>query len=157
MILSAPVYVDSLPALVLTGLAHLAETKRDLPQAILPIIQSGFPEVQHTRPALEILANTAAAAGMDWAGHLAMGGGPMVDGANPDTMGNHAIHQVKGLDLAAAALDAGSPVPPEATDEFARIPITPRLYRLMGQAGWLAQAWKQNALRHMWDTPFAQS
>lgn len=84
LILSAPVYFDSLPALVLKGLDDAASFELVRKPALLPIVQCGFPESSHTRLALEILWHFAQQQNWPWAGHLALGGGGYLDGQNID-------------------------------------------------------------------------
>jgi hypothetical protein len=48
-------------------------------------------------------------------------------------------------------------VPPEATENFAE-PLMPRwLYRVVGNAGWLYQAWTHGALLALGDQPLSAS
>lgn len=155
VVLSTPVYVDTLPALVLAGLEHMvrAGQRAESPKALLPIVQCGFPELTHTGLALDVLALAAREAGMSWVGHLALAGGGMIDGKPLADLGGRVHHQTAALAAVAEALDAGEGILPETTEAFAKVPIGPRLYRLMGQAGWLAAAWRNDAVRRMWDQP----
>ncbi|HJL18162.1 MAG TPA: hypothetical protein RMH99_21035 [Sandaracinaceae bacterium LLY-WYZ-13_1] len=155
LVLASPVYFDALPSIVLAGLAALADADLgDEAPALLPIVQCGFPELAHTALAVEVAHRAAAEAGMPWAGHLALGGGGALHGANLDEATGKAARQVEALDEVAAALDAGRPVPAEATDAFATPILSPRLYRAVGQVGWLARALKEGAATHLWDRPF---
>jgi len=140
LVLAAPVYWDSLPSLVLAGLAHLVDAKlgAEAP-ALLPIVQCGFPEPAHTALAIEVAWRAAREAGWPWAGHLAMGGGGATQGEIDSTRGK-LRHQVAALDAAAEALDAGDPVPASATEGFATPLIPGPLYRAMGNTGWVAMA-----------------
>ncbi|MGF1465366.1 MAG: hypothetical protein ACFCGT_04465 [Sandaracinaceae bacterium] len=139
LVLAAPVYIDCLPAPVLAGLAHLADARlrADAP-TLLPIVQCGFPELTHTALAVDVAWRAAREAGLGWAGHLAMGGGGMVH--RPLAESAHHEPQLRALDEAAEALDAGRPVPPEATRAFGTPAVSPALYRTMGNAGWIARA-----------------
>ena len=155
MIVGAPVYVDCPPALVLNGLDLLA--RADLgPRrpALLPIVQCGFPELSHTSLALEVFAAAARAMRVPWAGHLAVGGGGVIDGRPLSDVGA-AHHQVSALQAAAAELDAGLPVSPETTAAFAETVLPPWLYRLTGTAGWIFAAAKHGSVHKLWQKPFA--
>lgn len=155
---ATPVYVDAVPALVLAGLCHLVgEDLGRKPPAMLPIVQCGFPEVGHTALALEVLSQAADRLGMGWAGHLAMGSGGLVAGRPMEDAGRQLAHQVGALDAAAAALDAGDPVPAAVTARFAEVPVPPGLYRLIGNVGWLAAAVKRGSLFDLWDRPFEEA
>lgn len=155
VVLASPVYVDALPALVLEGFQAI---ERDglggTRPALLPIVNCGFPELQHTALAVEIAALAAGRAGMDWAGHLALGGGGMIDGRSLESLGGRAHAQAEALDAAAEALDAGRPIPQSVADRFADAPISDALYRLAGQAGWLVAAAEHGALADLWKRPF---
>ena len=58
-----------------------------------------------------------------------------------------------GLDLAAAALLAGRPIPEEAQALLARPMIPSRLYTFIGDIGWLKAARRQGTLRRLRDRP----
>jgi len=154
VILAAPLYVDSLPALVLRGLGALADAKLERPPALLPIIQSGFPELRHNTLAVEIAALAAERLGMPWAGHFAMGGGGML---HAGLEGKRFGPQRDAFDRAAAALDAGGGVPAKATLAFGESIVPASLYRTVGQAGWLVEARRQGGLRDLWRRPFDQA
>jgi hypothetical protein len=155
IVLASPVYVDSLPAPVLAGLRHLEEAEWPGPRpALLPLVQCGFPELTHTALALEVLSRFADRAGFGWAGQLAAGGGGTFDGARLDHPNGRAGHQVRALDAAAAELDAGDPVSPGTSATFAVTPLSPAVYRLVADVGWVAQAWRNGALWQLGARPF---
>ncbi len=157
-ILATPVYVDCLPALVLAALDRLgaAEVWERRP-VLLPIVQCGFPELSHTVLALEVLAAAAEARGLSWGGHLACGAGPALEGRSLAEPNGPATHVVHGLDLAAAALDRGEPVPVEATAEFGTSTMPDWLYRTMGNVGWVARAWQHGAAFSLGERTLAPS
>ncbi|HJK96229.1 MAG TPA: hypothetical protein RMF84_03360 [Polyangiaceae bacterium LLY-WYZ-14_1] len=150
LVLAAPVYFDTLPALVLQALGQLADHAAQPaggpagPPALLPIVQCGFPELTHTALALEAAWRAGRACGFGWAGHLAVGGGGALQG-DLDAPRGKLASQVRALDATAEALDAGEAVPKAALDDFARPLLPPALYRLAGDLGWLVQALQQGA------------
>jgi multimeric flavodoxin WrbA len=144
LILASPVYVDSLPAPVLLGLDQLHRAAE--PLALLPVLQCGFPELSHTALALELIDRVAARWGAPVAGHLAMGGGGVLHGAELAAREGRAWQQSTALDAAADALHAGHRIAPETSAQFSQSVVSPAVYRAMGNAGWLAQAWKTGAL-----------
>lgn len=155
VVLASPVYVDSLPALVLAGLARLADAELGARRpALLPILQCGFPELAHTALALEVLSTAATRIGLPWAGHLALGGGGLIGGRPLHELGGRVFHQTAALDAAAAELDAGHPVSPATTERFAKTFISPRLYRVLGDVGWIAAAIQHGSLTKLWQQPF---
>jgi hypothetical protein len=158
LVLSCPVYVDCLPSLVIAGLEQLA--RADLgptPPALVPIVQCGFPELTHTSLALEILDVAAQRIGLPWAGHLALGGGGMIDGRELADLGGRVHHQLAALQTAATSLDAGEPISAASTEEFAQTAIGPTGYRTLGQLGWIAAAAQRGALFDLWKRPFAEA
>lgn len=158
VVLATPVYVDALPALVLAGLARLIGVDWGArPPVMLPIVQCGFPELEHTALAVEIAARAAERIGFGWAGYLAMSGGGIIDGAPLATLGGRVARQVAALDAAAAALDAGEPVPAAVTGAFGQSVVPASLYRLAGNLGWIGAAVQHGSLRRLWDRPFPEA
>jgi hypothetical protein len=154
LIAASPVYVDCLPALVLKGLGDLVDAAGSgAAPALLPIVQCGFPEPTHTRPAVEILAHAASRAGWAWAGHLAFGGGGFIDGADIDASRRFRSLQT-AFDQVADALDAGEPVPADLTSALSAPLLNPTVYRWMGDVGWLSQSIRHHALSELWERPF---
>ena len=62
----------------------------------------------------------------------------------------------RSLGMAAEALAAGKPVPPEAIALMAKPVIPPWLYLLMGTFGWRQQAKKYDAQAQMNARPYAR-
>jgi len=152
VVLATPVYVDTLPALVLEGLSDLRG--EDLGAAsLLPLVQCGFPELLHTETAVASAAEAARDLGLGWAGHLAMGGGGVVAGQPLADRG--VMHrQREALEGAAAELDDGRGVSDDTRATFADTWLSDGAYRTMGNVGWLTQAWQHGALTRLWDRPF---
>jgi len=160
VILAFPLYVDGLPYLVTQGLEQIAahragETKIRRP-LFLAIANCGFPEARHNDVALAICEQFAAAAGLRWAGGLALGEGGAINGQPLAKAGGMIHNVVAALDLAAAALAEGEPVPAEAIALMARPFIPASAYMLMGDLGWLMQARRNRALTRLSARPFGQ-
>ena len=77
----------------------------------LAIANCGFPEAAHDATALAICRQFAGAAGFEWAGGLALGEGGALSGRPLTEAGGMARNVTAALDLAAAALAEGKPVP----------------------------------------------
>ena len=159
-ILAFPLYVDSLPYMVIEALERIAAHRQAQPAhtqaSFLAIANCGFPEVQHNDTALLICEQFAAAAGLRWAGGLALGEGGAINGQPLAKAGGMVRNVVAALDLAAAALAEGEPVPAEAIALMARPFIPTRAYMLMGDVGWLAQARRNRVLTRLAARPFNQ-
>jgi hypothetical protein len=130
ILLVFPLYVDSLPYLVTRALAVIAAHRRaypkPTPKRLVAIVNSGFPETHQNAVALAICREFTAQSGFAWAGSLALGGGGMV-GSQPLTeakrSGPPVKHVTAALEMTAAALAEGLPVPAEAVRMIAKNPI----------------------------------
>lgn len=155
IILSTPVYIDCLPALVLTALREWTYVRKDdrRPVAILPVVQCGFPETTHTALALSVIERAAREANATWAGHLMAGEGGAIDGRAVE-IGGRLTGKARAMDRAVEELDGGAAVSADTTRAFAE-PIIPHgLYRIFGQVGWIADALRHSAASRLWDRPF---
>jgi len=160
VVLFFPLYIDCLPADVIKVLGLIADSRsKGTPSSsplFLAISNSGFPESRHNAIALEICRSFARKAKMRWAGGLALGGGGSLGGHSLDTAGGRFRHARASLDLAAAALAHGNPVPQEAIDLMAK-PVAPTwLYLLFGSIGWKRQARKYAAHKNLDARPYRQ-
>jgi len=140
-----PLYVDALPHLLTKALALMAAHRpAGVPtaQRLVAIVNSGFPETHQNAVALAICREFAAQSGFIWAGGLALGGGGAI-GGQPLTAEKRSGPPVKNvvaaLEMAAAALADGLPVPAKAASTIAKsplpFPIWRRLYMLLGARG----------------------
>jgi hypothetical protein len=159
-ILAFPLYVDSLPYLAIEALERIAAHRQAQPAhaqaSFLAIANCGFPEVQHNFTALLICEQFAAGAGLRWAGGLALGEGGAISGQPLAKAGGMVRNVVAALELAAAALAEGEPLPAEAVALMARPFIPARAYMLMGDVGWLTQARRNRVLTRLAARPFKQ-
>ncbi len=146
VVVSFPLYVDQLPAPLVQVLELIAERRKGGPgvspvagptvQKIMAIVQCGFPENSHNRPAVEIMRLFARESGFQWAGALTMGMGGAVGRKPLDKAAGMVRNVVKALDVAAASLARGEDVPGEAEALMAK-PLMPRwFYVFMANLGW---------------------
>jgi multimeric flavodoxin WrbA len=161
VVLSFPLYVDSLPAGMIRMLERMAAHRRRATassrgaQRLTAIVQCGFPEVRHNYTALAICREFAGETGFIWAGGLPLGGGHGLVQSKPlETLGGRAAHVRKALDLAAAALAAGRAVPDEAVALLARPFVPSWLYRMFGNLGWILDARRYGARGRLRDRPY---
>ena len=136
ILLVFPLYVDALPYLVTKALAVIAAHRRaggePSPQRLVAIVNSGFPETQQNSVALAICREFAAQSGFTWAGGLALGGGGAIGGqplTEAKRSGAPVQNVIAALDMTAAALAEGLPVPAEAMSMIAKTPIPFALWR----------------------------
>ncbi len=158
-VLAFPLYVDTLPYLVTAVLERIAAHRQaTLPAGeplFLALANCGFPEASHNEVALAICRQFAAAARLRWAGGLARGGGQPLGGRQLEEAGGMARDAIPALELAAAALTVGQPIPAEAVSLMARPMIPPRLYTIAGDFGWRQQAWRNGVYRQLRAKPYA--
>jgi multimeric flavodoxin WrbA len=147
ILLVFPLYVDALPYLATKALAVMAAGvpagSAPSPRRLVAIVNSGFPETRQNAVALAICREFAVQSGFAWAGGLALGGGGAI-GGEPLTAakrpGPPVRNVIAALDMTAAALAEGLPVPAGATRLFAKnliplpVPVWRSLYmRLAGR------------------------
>lgn len=146
VVLAFPLYVDSLPAPVISALEKIAAHRqgKNSPIRFAAIANCGFPEAEHTATALSTCEEFAHETGFSWMGSLALGGGEgLVHGVPLNEMDGRAIPLKKSLEQAAEALANGQVIP-QATRDLLAKPIIPNwMYKLFGGFGW-----KQSAKRY---------
>jgi len=155
-VLATPLYVDSLPYLVIRALEHVvrASSPRRRRCRFAALINCGFPEAEHCRTALDILQAFARRARFDWAGGLALGEGGVVDGQSIQTLGGVTRRVRAALDRAAAELAEGRGVPAASVEQFARGLIPERVYTFMGNLGWRRRAMQNGVASTLDAKPF---
>ncbi|MBK7317855.1 NAD(P)H-dependent oxidoreductase [Candidatus Villigracilis affinis] len=143
IVLAFPLYVDSLPAPVISALEKINQHCLGKPSRarFAAIANCGFPEAHHNDTALAVCAEFASSNGLEWMGSLALGGGEgLVHGVPLAEMDGRAIPIKRSLDLAAEALASGQPIPQSARDLLAKPVIPNWLYKMFGGFGWKQQA-----------------
>lgn len=132
ILLAFPLYIDSLPFLMMKSLEvmgkHLSAHSQESPKRLLAIVNNGFPEAHHNAIALAICQQFAINTGMIWLGGLAMGAGEALFGGLPiegtERGGRPPVkHILQALELASQALAEGKIVPPKAGKLMAKTPI----------------------------------
>lgn len=140
LILAFPLFVDSLPALVIRTLEAIAQhrqTDGNLRKArVLAIVNSGFPEAHQNDTALAICRRFAKEVGFDWAGGLALGGGETIDGQSLTSVKLLARNVIRALDLTADSLARRETAPQEAVSLMAKPLLPTWLYILLGEIRW---------------------
>ncbi|ESA33628.1 nadph-dependent fmn reductase [Leptolyngbya sp. Heron Island J] len=147
-----PLYIDSLPFLMMRSLEvmakHLSAHSQESPKRLFAIANNGFPEAHHNALALAICQQFALDTNMVWLGGLAVGAGTVVC-QNPPVEGLRQAgrppmkHGIQALDIVSASLAEGQSVPPKAAKLMAKTPIPLMLFSLwrwlfvtMAKWGW---------------------
>ncbi|OHD27571.1 MAG: hypothetical protein A2Y38_23050 [Spirochaetes bacterium GWB1_59_5] len=148
LVLAFPLYVDCLPAPLLEWLisyrAIAPSRSGRKPARVYAICNCGFHEAAQTELALEVVANFARSAGLEWGGGLGIGSGGMLAGLASVPPGAGIKRSVsEGLDWIAGLAARG-----EASGEtrFVRFAFPRFAYILAAHAGWKAMA-RANGLR----------
>jgi len=161
IVLAFPLYVDSLPYLVIRAMELVAQHRQargeGKRQRLVAIVNCGFPETHQNDTALGICRQFAREAGFEWAGGLALGGGEAISGKSLSQVKGMARNVIKSLDLTATALAEGKPVPQEAVESMAKPIIPAWMYALLGGIGWKRQARKHGVQKKLYDRPYHQS
>ena len=160
VVLSFPVYVDSLPAPVMRLLEAWRDAVTDdsLDAAAAPrlavLTQCGFPEAKHCDVAVEVCRLFAEGVGAEWAGALAFGMGGSIEGRPVEQSPLGRV--LPEFDAAVSALAEGRPIPPTSTAAFAR-PLAPAwAYPLAGGFIWKRQARKRGCTEPLTLRRYAQ-
>ncbi len=140
VLLSCPVYMDTLPAPVMRVLEMWARRAGAPGPAIghrvrlAALVQCGFPEVQHCTSAIDVCEEFCRESGVGWAGALAFGCGGALAGRTLER--SPLAKVVPALDEAVDALAAGREIPAEARRAFGRQFAPTWTYTLFGGLSW---------------------
>lgn len=150
LVVSAPLFVDSLPSEVVTWMETVGKEGADIAKMkrFLAVLQCGHPDVGQTSVAMNILKNFSDRQGYEWLGAMRMPMGPTIDGKALSDAKGAARHAIKALDLIASALAKGENVPVEAFTEMQTRPMPVFLYLMKANRALKRRA-KENGARYM--------
>jgi hypothetical protein len=158
IILSFPLYVDSLPAPVIKAMELIKKERDKLEQKksqnFIAICNNGFPEASQNLTALQICRIFSKDCGFVWKGGIAIGGGAAINGVPLTERGSMVSHIINGFDIATNALKDGKEIPQDALDLTSKEFIPPSLYRTIGNLGWKRQARKYGVRKKLKDKPY---
>ncbi|NTU67304.1 MAG: NADPH-dependent FMN reductase [Chlorobiaceae bacterium] len=156
-ILSFPLYIDSIPAPVLTLMRTIRERRSGTPAhgSFAAISNCGFIESAQNEHALTSCAVFARVAGYLWMGSIAIGGGEgLVKQKSLSEQGGPLIPYKKALDRVADAFIAGKPVPEQARQQLGKPFIPAWVYRFVGSRNWKKKARQNGILEKIDDQPY---
>jgi len=159
IILTFPLYVDSLPAPVIKAM-ELIKEERDRVEPkksknFIAISNNGFPEGFQNTTALHICRIFAEDCGFIWKGGLALGQGGSIGGIPLLERGGMVRNVVKGLDITAQAMIDGKEIPQEAINFFSKKFIPNSLYNIVVNLGWRRQVGKYGTKKKINDKPYS--
>ena len=159
LVTAFPLYVDHLPAPLIDLLRQVAERRQgrqgEARQSLVALVNCGFPETVHCRPAGDIMRLFSAAAGFRFLGCLALGMGGAIGNRPLAKVGFIVRHQLKALDKAAAFLADGKEIPADVIELMGK-PMMPRwFYNWVADRGWKSAAKKHGSADRLRDTPAA--
>jgi hypothetical protein len=158
LVLAFPLYVDHVPAPVIDLLQRIEERRQGRStapvQVLAAIVNCGFPETFHCRPAGEIMRIFASQAGFRFLGCLALGMGGAIGNRPLAKAGGIVRHQVKALSQAAAFLADGKEIPAAVIGLMGKAMMPRWFYNLMADWGWKRAAKKNGVSRRLRDKPY---
>lgn len=161
IIVSYPLYVDTLPYLLTKTFEVIADHRRENPapktQRIICIGNCGFPEATHVALSLDICRAFADEVGLVWYGGLALGMGGAINGTPIAELSMSPKHLWGGLDEVTNSILADAPVPESAMTAVAKPVIPKRVYLALGTIGWNMSAYQAGVWRKLGRTPYKAS
>ena len=160
IILSFPLYVDSLPAPVIKAMELIIANKNttisEKSKSFVAIANNGFPEASQNEIALQICRIFSRDCGFAWKGGIAVVGGP-IGGRPLQERGGVVRNIIKGLDMAAQALKDDGEIPQEAIELLSKSILPSSLYRFIGNFSWKRMAKRYGAKDRLKNKPYASS
>ncbi len=148
ILLSFPIYTDTLPAGVSAALYEVCERKdsfQSKKRIFAAIANCGFPEAAQNDVALEACRHFARRMDMQFAGGIAIGEGGML-GESPIMELKYASKHIPLLEKAAEAMARGENIPKDVIQGLRRPFVPPFLYSFFNHLGWNKMA-KMNGVR----------
>lgn len=126
IILISPLYVDSIPAIVINAMEKIYEHKKNFPskkQMMMAIFNCGFPEPKHNNLAIDMCKKFASDLDITWAGSVTIGMGASLEGRSLKSFGM-AKNLRNGLNIVVESL-ANSKLIPKNAEIIASKPMIP--------------------------------
>lgn len=131
LVIACPLYVDGLPGHLLSCLMELEKAPWKEGAHVYGLINCGFYEGIQNGPALQLLENWCAKAGLVWGGGLGVGGGGALEALPQSETGPRGPIAREIKRLADTIAQGGAEGNRYVTVAFPRV-----LYKLAGQMGW---------------------
>lgn len=158
LIITAPLYVDSIPAPLINVLEQIESSRKNTThakqQSLVAILNSGFPEAFQNSTALKIIKNFGDRNNFKWLGGLAMGCGPAISGRPVEQLGGMTSNIVKALDVAADSIASNKAIPQEAEELMSKKLFPIWMYLVLGNRNWKTLAKRFNAEKDLYAKPY---
>jgi hypothetical protein len=156
IILTFPLYWDSLPSHLIKAFENLYSIKEDLDRSpnFYVIVNNGFPEPWHNEVAIEICKNFSKKMNFKWQGALNIGGGAAIAGRALEETGGMTYKLRETLEMASKAIENRESIPPKIKDRLSK-PLYPPFFSLVfGCMGWRKQAKQKGAKTSLKAKPY---
>lgn len=157
IVLAFPLYVDTLPAPVISVFEHIVTHCRNKLKTtrFSAIVNCGFPEVYQNANAIAVCAEFARSAGFEWMGGLSLGAGEGMVRAQPlQKLGGQGRSLRQALERAAGELVDGQPVSDKSRELLAKPVMPVWMYKLGGTIGWMMKARKNGTQKLLKARPY---
>ena len=152
VIISSPLYVDSLPAPVTYFLEEYTNDHKK-EKKLIGIINSGFPEPEQNNIANDILRLFAEQNGMNWIGGFCIGGGGALNNSKLETSGiSKGITQ--SFKTIANCLSNDLEVSRSIFTDGSKLLMPKSIYIFFAHIGWYSQAIRNRSLFKLWAKPY---
>lgn len=162
LVLATPLYVDSIPAFTIKAMelicSHRKATSQPRRSMLVPVINCGFPEIEHMKIAVQIMQHFALESNLEWGGEVIVGMGAALNGELSDE-NKMTRNLIKGLGLASETLVQGQVISDEAkaliVKPFLPLFVSKPMLRWFGSRVWNKQAKQNGAQDKMRAKPYA--
>lgn len=158
IILSYPLYVDSIPAPCLKVLEYITDKRKDMKfqgeQIFLAVGNCGFYEKEQIQNSLNICEFFAKENRLNWYGGIPIGGGGQIGGKDLEKLGGMTKKLRSALDIVTDSIISNRPTPVEQVNKLISPPERKFIYFYMANLGFKLQARKNGVLKNINDRPY---
>lgn len=158
IILSYPLYVDSLPARCIEAFEYITAEKAKKScisdQIFLAIGNCGFYEKKHLQNSLNICKFFADENNLKWYGGIAIGGGPQIQGKDLLSLGNMTQNLRTALSIVCDSIINGYDIKMDKINKLTNLPEPRFVYSMMANLSFKNAAKKNEVLKNINDTPY---
>lgn len=158
IILSYPLYVDSLPANCIKALEYINEERQKINcnknQTFLVIGNCGFYEKEQIENSLNVCKFFAKENKLNWYGGISVGGGPQLQGKDLISLGGMTKKLRKALDIISNSILQDIDIPMNKINELTDPPEPKFIYFMLANLGFKYEAKRNGILKNINDRPY---